>query len=124
VRKRIAEFHAVERDTAGDGFMATLDGPARAIRCALAIVDDARDMGLEVRAGIHTGECEVIDSNVAGVAVHVAARVSALADRGEVWVSSTVRDLVAGSGIAFSDRGNRQLKGLPEEWRLFRVEPA
>jgi len=122
VRKRLAEFHAVERDTAGDGFMATLDGPARAIRCAEAIVGDARAAGLEVRAGIHTGECEVIDSNVAGIAVHVAARVAALADRGEVWVSSTVRDLVAGSGIAFADRGARQLKGLPEPWRLFRVE--
>jgi class 3 adenylate cyclase len=124
VRKRLTEFHAVERDTAGDGFMATLDGPARAIRCALAIVDDARRAGLEVRAGIHTGECEVIEANVAGIAVHVAARVAALAGRGEVWVSSTVRDLVAGSGIAFVERGTRRLKGVPERLRLFRVEPT
>ena len=123
VRRRLAEFHGVERDTAGDGFMATLDGPARAIRCAQAIVADGHDIGLEVRAGIHTGECEVIDGNVAGVSVHVAARVAAAAGGGEVWVSSTVRDLVAGSGLTFVDQGNRQLKGLPEMWRLFRVQP-
>ena len=123
VRRRLAEFHGVERDTAGDGFMATFDGPARAIRCALSVVGDARDHGLDVRAGIHTGECEVIESNVAGVAVHVAARVAGIANGNEVWVSSTVRDLVAGSGIAFADQGERQLKGLPETWRLFSVEP-
>jgi class 3 adenylate cyclase/pimeloyl-ACP methyl ester carboxylesterase len=124
VRRRLAEFHGVERDTAGDGFMATFDGPARAIRCAEAIVRDALETELEIRTGIHTGECEVIDAGVAGVAVHVAARVSATAGPGEVWVSSTVRDLVAGSGVEFVDQGVHRLKGLPDAWHLFRVDSA
>jgi pimeloyl-ACP methyl ester carboxylesterase/class 3 adenylate cyclase len=122
VRRHLAGFGATERDTAGDGFMATLDGPARAIRCAQAIVQSAPELGLEVRAGIHTGECELLDGGLAGIAVHIAARVAAAADAGDVLVSSTVKDLVAGSGIHFADRGIYALKGVPEEWRLYRVE--
>jgi class 3 adenylate cyclase/pimeloyl-ACP methyl ester carboxylesterase len=123
VRRRLAEFNGVERDTAGDGFMATFDGPARAIRCAQSIIDDARDMELDVRAGIHTGECDLVDTtDLAGVAVHVAARVAAAAESGQLWVSGTVRDLVAGSGIPFTDLGMHTLKGLPDTWRLLRVD--
>jgi pimeloyl-ACP methyl ester carboxylesterase len=124
VRRHLATFGATERDTAGDGFMATLDGPARAIRCARAIVGSAPALGLEVRAGIHTGECELIESGLAGIAVHIAARVAAAAGQGEVLVSSTVKDLVAGSGIRFADRGSHPLKGVPEEWQLYQVEAA
>jgi class 3 adenylate cyclase/pimeloyl-ACP methyl ester carboxylesterase len=122
VRHRLAECRGVERDVAGDGFMATFDGPARAIRCAQAIIDDAGDTGLQIRAGIHTGECDLVDSGLAGIAVHVAARVATAAGPGQLWVSGTVRDLVAGSGIPFSDTGAHTLKGLPETWRLFRVD--
>lgn len=122
VRRHLAGFGGTERDTAGDGFMATLDGPARAIRCAQAIVQSAPSLGLEVRAGIHTGECELLDGGLAGIAVHIAARVAAAAEAGDVLVSSTVKDLVAGSGIHFADRGTHALKGVPEEWRLYRVE--
>jgi class 3 adenylate cyclase len=121
-RRLIADYRGVEQDAAGDGFMATFDGPARAIRCARAIVDETEALGLRVRAGIHTGECERVDGGVAGIAVHIAARVAADAEAGEVRVSSTVRDLVAGSGIAFSDLGGRALKGVPEQWHLYRVE--
>ena len=96
--------------------------PARAIRCACAIVDGVRDLGLSVRAGLHTGECEVADGNIAGIAVHTGARVAALADGGEVLVSSTVKDLVAGSGLRFGDRGSHSLKGVPGDWRIFAVE--
>jgi class 3 adenylate cyclase len=122
VRRQLERFRGHEVDTAGDGFFATFDGPARAIRCALAITEAVRALDLEVRAGVHTGECELIGGKVSGIAVHVGARVASLAGGGEVLVSSTVRDLVAGSGIGFADRGTHALKGLPDEWRLFAVE--
>ena len=111
----------MEVDTAGDGFFARFDGPARGIRCALAIRDALRDLGLEVRLGLHAGECEVLDRKIAGIAVSIGARVSALAAAGEVLVSQTVKDLVAGSGITFDDRGLVELKGVPGEWRLYSV---
>jgi class 3 adenylate cyclase len=119
IRRRLGEHRGEEVDTAGDGFFATFDGPCRAIECARSIRDDLRGLGLEVRAGIHTGECEVADGKVAGVAVHVGARIATLAGPGEVLVSGTVKDLVAGSGLEFEDRGVRELKGVPGEWRLF-----
>ena len=121
VRRELDRHRGREIDTAGDGFMAAFDGPARAIRCAAAVVDGVRPLGLEVRAGVHTGECEQIGEKLGGIAVHIAARVSAAAEPSEVLVSQTVKDLVAGSGIAFEDRGVRELKGVPEEWRLFAV---
>jgi class 3 adenylate cyclase/pimeloyl-ACP methyl ester carboxylesterase len=121
VRRQLARFRGVELDTAGDGFFARFDGPARAIRCALAIRDAVREIGLEVRLGLHTGECEVLDAKVAGIAVAIGARVSARAAAGEVLVSQTVKDLVAGSGIAFEDRGLAELKGVPGQWRLYAV---
>jgi class 3 adenylate cyclase len=124
VRRQLARFRGVELDTAGDGFFARFDGPARAIRCAVAIRDAVRDLGLEVRLGLHTGECEALDGKVAGIAVSIGARVSALAAGGEVLVSQTVKDLVAGSGITFEDRGVQQLKGVPGEWRLYSVAAA
>ena len=119
IRQELTRFRGREIDTAGDGFLATFDGPARAVRCAQAIVDDVRAIGLEVRAGVHTGEIELMGDQVGGIAVHIGARVAAAAQPGEVLVSSTVRDLVAGSGIEFDDRGEHSLKGLPGEWRLF-----
>ncbi len=112
VRRELERFRGHEVDTAGDGFLATFDGPARAIRCALAVRDAVRGLGLEIRAGLHTGECELLGDKVAGIAVHTGARVSALAGPNEVLVSATVRDLVAGSGIAFGDRGEHELKGV------------
>jgi class 3 adenylate cyclase len=112
VRRELERFRGAEVDTAGDGFLATFDGPARAIRCAVAIRDVVRSVGLEVRAGLHTGECEQVGDKVAGIAVHTGARVAALAGAGEVLVSATVRDLVSGSGIEFEDRGEHQLKGV------------
>jgi class 3 adenylate cyclase/pimeloyl-ACP methyl ester carboxylesterase len=121
VRRQLARFRGREIDTAGDGFFATFDGPARAVRCACAIVETVRDLGLNVRAGLHTGECETLDGKVGGIAVHIGARVAAEAAGGEVLVSGTVKDLVAGSGLAFDDRGARQLKGMPGEWRLYSV---
>jgi len=121
VRLRLAEHGGEELDVAGDGFCAAFDGPGRAIRCACAIRGDLAALGLEVRAGVHTGECERIEHKLAGVAVHVGARVAAEAGAGEVLVSGTVKDLVAGSGIAFESRGERLLKGLPEPWRLYAV---
>jgi class 3 adenylate cyclase len=124
VRRQLARFRGVELDTAGDGFFARFDGPARGIRCAVAIRDALRDLGLEVRLGLHTGECEALDGKVAGIAVSIGARVSALAAAGEVLVSQTVKDLVAGSGITFDDRGVQQLKGVPGEWRLYSVAAA
>jgi class 3 adenylate cyclase len=123
VRRELERFGGDEVDTAGDGFFATFDGPARAIRCARAIVDAVRPLGLEVRAGLHTGEVELLDGKVAGIAVNIGARVAARAAAGEVLVSGTVRDLVAGSGIAFEDRGVAELKGVPGEWRLSAVLP-
>ena len=105
--------------TLGDGYLATFDGPARAIRGGRAIADAGRSIGLEVRIGLHCGEVEVMEEDVGGIAVHIAARVGALAAGGEVLVTSTVKDLVAGSGIEFEDRGAKQLKGISDEWRLF-----
>jgi class 3 adenylate cyclase/DNA-binding CsgD family transcriptional regulator len=121
VRQELERFRGREAHTAGDGFLATFDGPARAIRCASAIVTGVRRLGLQIRAGVHTGECQLIDGEVQGIAVHTGDRIAALAGPGEVLVSSTVKDLVAGSGIAFQDRGLHTLKGIPGEWRLFRV---
>jgi pimeloyl-ACP methyl ester carboxylesterase len=122
VRRELARFRGREVDTVGDGFLATFDGPARAVRCARAISEGVRVLGLEIRAGLHTGECEVMGDDVGGIAVHTAARVAALAGPGEVLVSSTVKDLVAGSGLNFRECGARTLTGIPGEWRLFAVE--
>ncbi len=122
IRRELAHFRGREIDTAGDGFLATFDGPARAVRCACAISDGVRALGLDIRAGLHTGECEVMGDKLGGIAVHTGARVAAQARPGEVLVSSTVKDLVAGSGLAFQDRGMQSLKGIPGEWRLFAVE--
>jgi class 3 adenylate cyclase len=122
VRLELHRFGGREIDTAGDGFLATFDGPARAVRCACAISQAVRELGLEVRAGVHTGECEVVDGKVRGIAVHIGARVANEAAAGEVLVSSTVKDLVAGSGLRFRERGVTQLRGAPGEWRLFLVE--
>src|SRR5438876_3018293 len=120
IRGQLARFRGREIDTAGDGFFASFDGPARGIRCARAIVDAVRELGVDVRAGLHAGECELIDGKVGGVAVHIGARVASAAAAGEVLVSSTVRDLVAGSGLSFEDRGLHALKGLGE-WHLYAV---
>ena len=108
-----------EIDTAGDGFFATFDGPARGVRCALAIRDVVRSLGIEIRAGLHTGECELMGDKVGGIAVHIGARVMACSEAGSVLVSRTVKDLVAGSGLEFTGHGIHQLKGLTEEWELF-----
>jgi class 3 adenylate cyclase len=123
VRHELERFGGRELDTAGDGFFATFDGPARAIRCALAIVEAVQPLGLDVRTGLHTGEVELLGGKVAGIAVNIGARVAARAGAGEVLVSGTVRDLVAGSGIAFADRGVAELKGVPGEWRMSVVVP-
>jgi class 3 adenylate cyclase len=123
VRRELTRFRGEEKDTAGDGFFATFDGPARAIRCAQAIVEGVRELGLDLRAGVHTGECELHDAKVAGIAVSIGARVAAMAGPGEVLVSQTVKDLVAGSGLDFDDRGAHALKGVPGEWKLFAVAP-
>ena len=123
VRRELARFDGHEQDTAGDGFFATFDGPARAIRCASAIIDALRPLDLDVRAGLHTGEVELHDDKVAGIAVNIGARVAAQGGPGEVVVSSTVKDLVAGSGLDFEDRETTSLKGIPGEWRLFAVRP-
>ncbi len=123
VRRQLARFRGLEVDTAGDGFFASFDGPARAIRCAASIVEAVGDLGIEVRAGLHTGECEQVDGKVGGIAVHIGARVAAEAGPGEVMVSRTVRDLVAGSGLEFEERGAAELKGVPGTWELFRVIP-
>ena len=122
VRRQLSRFRGIEMDTAGDGFFARFDGPARAIHCAQAITDDVREFGLDVRAGLHTGECELHDGKVAGIAVSIGARIAGAAEPGEVLVSSTVKDLVAGSGLGFEDRGTRELKGVPGEWRLYALE--
>ncbi len=124
VRRELTRFRGVELDTAGDGFFARFDGPARAIRCACAIRDSVEELGLEVRAGVHTGECEALEHKVAGIAVSIGARVMAEAASGEVLVSQTVKDLVAGSGLSFVDRGAAELKGVPGEWRLYAVVDA
>jgi class 3 adenylate cyclase len=119
VRHELERFRGREVDTAGDGFFATFDGPARAVRCAISISDAVRDLGIDVRAGIHTGECELDGPKVRGIAVHTGARVASLAAPGEVLVSKTVRDLVSGSGLDFVDRGVHELKGVPGEWQLY-----
>jgi class 3 adenylate cyclase len=124
VRQKLQRYHGREIDTAGDGFLAAFDGPARAIRCASAISNTVRPLGIQIRAGLHTGECEVIGDKLGGIAVHIGARVAALATPDEVLVSSTVKDLVAGSGLRFQDRGVHSLRGVPGEWRLFAVEGA
>jgi class 3 adenylate cyclase len=114
-------YRGAELDVAGDGFFARFDGPARAIHCAQAITGEVHELGIEVRAGLHTGECELVDGKVGGIAVHIGARVAKEAEPSEVLVSSTVKDLVAGSGLIFRERGVAQLKGVPEEWRLYAV---
>ena len=121
VRRLLARYRGVEVDTAGDGFFATFDGPARAIRCAQSIAEAVARLGLEVRAGLHTGECETIDGKVGGIAVVIGARVGSEAGASEVAVSQTVKDLVAGSGLAFEDAGEHELKGVPDRWHLYRV---
>jgi pimeloyl-ACP methyl ester carboxylesterase len=121
VRDQLRRFRGTEINTTGDGFVASFDGPARAIRCAQAIVVATRRLGIEVRAGLHTGECEVRGHDLAGLSVHIAARVAAEAGRGEILVSGTLKDLVVGSGIGFGDRGEVELKGVPGIWKLFRV---
>jgi class 3 adenylate cyclase/esterase/lipase len=119
IRRNLVRFRGHEVKTTGDGFLATFDGPARGVQCAHAIAQDLRSLGIEVRAGLHTGECEIIGDDVGGIAVHIGARVAALARAGEVLVSSTVKDLVAGSGLRFEERGTYPLKGIPGEWRIF-----
>jgi class 3 adenylate cyclase len=121
IRSQLARHRGTEVETAGDGFFATFDGPARAIRCAQEIVEAVRGLDLEIRAGLHTGECEQRDGKIGGIAVHIAARVVAEAGPGEVLVSRTVRDLVAGSGLEFEDRGTKELKGVPGSWSLYAV---
>jgi len=124
VRAQLNRFRGREVSTSGDGFLAMFDGPQRAIRCAMAIRDAVRSLGIEVRAGLHTGECEVRGDDIGGIGVHIGARVSALAGPNDVLVSSTLRDLVIGSGLEFDDRGMQQLKGVPGEWHLFAVASA
>ena len=122
VRRNLDRFRGREVKTTGDGFLAVFDGPARGVRCACAIADEIRPLGIEVRAGLHTGECEIMGDDYGGLAVHIGARVAALAGPGEVLVSSTVKDLVAGSGLHFNDYGSRLLKGVPGEWHIFAVD--
>ncbi len=124
IRRELVRFRGAELDVAGDGFFARFDGPARAVRCACAITEGVRELGLQIRAGLHTGECEVMDGKVGGIAVHIGARVAKQAQPGEVLVSSTVKDLVAGSGLRFRERGSTELKGVTGEWRLYAVERA
>jgi class 3 adenylate cyclase len=121
VRAQLAHHRGREIDTAGDGFFATFDTPVRAIQCGLAINDAVGELGLALRAGIHTGECKPFGDKVTGIAVHVGARVCARAEAGEVWVSGTVRELAAGADLRFQDRGVHSLKGIPGDWRLFAV---
>jgi class 3 adenylate cyclase len=122
IRRHLVRFRGAELDVAGDGFFARFDGPARAIRCASAIVETVRELGLEVRAGLHTGECELLEGKVGGIAVHIGARVAKEARPSEVLVSSTVKDLVAGADLHFRDRGTARLKGIADEWRLYALD--
>ena len=122
IRRNLTRFRGNEIKSTGDGVLATFDGPARGVRCACAIAEEIRPLGIDIRAGLHTGECEMIGDDVGGIAVHIGARVAALAGAGEVLVSSTVKDLVAGSGLHFADRGNQSLKGIPDEWHIYAVE--
>ncbi len=121
VRRQLDRFGGTEVRVVGDGFLATFDGPARAVRCAVAIRDDVKDLGLEIRAGLHIGEVEVLPDDIAGIAVHIGARVAAMATPSEILVSSTIKDLVVGSDLVFDDRGDHELKGVPETWHLFAV---
>jgi class 3 adenylate cyclase len=121
VRDALVRWQGVENDTAGDGFYATFDGPARAVRCALEIVTRVRELGIEIRAGVHTGECEIVESKHAGLAVVIGARIAAMAGASEVLVSRTVKDLTAGSGFSFEARGEHELKGVPERWEIYQV---
>jgi len=122
VRRELARFRGREVKTAGDGFFAVFDGPARAVRCACAASQGMQSLGLKIRAGLHTGECEVMGDDMGGIAVHIGARIAALAAPGEVLVSSTVKDLVAGSGLSFRDHGAAALKGVEGEWKLYAAE--
>jgi class 3 adenylate cyclase len=124
VRRQLARYRGREVKTTGDGFLATFDGPARAIRAADAVRAELKDLGLQVRVGLHTGECELLGDDIGGIAVHIAARVLAQASAGEIWCSRTVKDLVAGAGFAFIDRGSYRLKGVPDRWQLFAAELA
>jgi class 3 adenylate cyclase len=123
VRRELGRWDGHEVETAGDGFFASFSGPARAIRCALATVDAVRELGVQIRAGVHTGEVERVGEGLRGIGVHVAARVAASAGPAEVLVSQTVKDLVAGSGLGFVDRGERELKGVPGRWRVYAATP-
>jgi pimeloyl-ACP methyl ester carboxylesterase len=122
IRRNLTRFRGHEVKTTGDGILATFDGPARGVRCACAVVDDIRPLGIDIRAGLHTGECEMMGDDVGGIAVHIGARIAGLASAGEILVSSTVKDLVSGSGLRFSDRGGQSLKGVPGEWHIYAVE--
>jgi class 3 adenylate cyclase len=115
-------FRGRETNSTGDGFLVTFDGPGRAVHCACAIADEIRLLGIDIRAGLHTGECEKIGDDIGGIAVHIGARVAAMAGPSQILVSSTVKDLVAGSGLRFVDRGEHSLKGVPGEWRIFAVD--
>jgi class 3 adenylate cyclase len=121
VRGEIRRFGGREIDTAGDGFLASFDSPTSAIRCARGVVGSVREIGMDLRIGLHTGECDVVGDKLRGIAVHIGARVASKAGAGEILVSQTVKDLVAGSGIEFLDRGSHELKGVPGKWRLYSV---
>jgi class 3 adenylate cyclase len=121
VRTALDRHRGREVDNAGDGFFATFDGPGRAVACARLILEELQPLGIDIRAGVHTGECEIIGEKVGGIAVHIGARVAALAGPSEILVSSTVKDLTAGSDLTFEDVGERELKGVPDPWRLYRV---
>ena len=123
VRRELARYGGREVEVTGDGFLATFDGPTRAMRCAFAVRDAVALVGLDVRAGVHSGECEIMEEKIGGMAVHIGARVAASAAAGEILGSSTVKDLVIGSTLRFTDRGLHQLKGVPGEWRLYAAEP-
>jgi class 3 adenylate cyclase len=122
VRSELNQYRGREINTSGDGFFAAFDGPARAVRCGVAITEAVRRLGVEVRVGIHTGECEMRGADLSGIAIHIGARVAGLAAPGEVLVTSTVRDLVAGSGLRFEQRGTHQLNGVPDDWNVFAVD--
>jgi class 3 adenylate cyclase len=122
LRRELERFRGKEIVTTGDGIFATFDGPARAVRCGCAMRDTVRQLGIEIRVGLHTGEYELIGTEIAGVAINIASRVMSKAGASEVWVSSTVKDLLAGSGIEFTERGTHELKGVPGEWHLFEVK--
>ena len=121
VRNALEQWQGIENDTAGDGFYATFDGPARAIRCALDVVSRMREIDLEIRAGVHTGECEIVEGKHAGLAVTIGSRIAAMAGPSEVLVSRTVKDLTAGSGFSFDDRGEHELKGVPDRWEVYQI---